>query len=135
VLASAAQPGTVGAVPEASPAPFRAKSTCCSHKKHDQLPEPTLDGHAGHKPLPSQPCEKCPCKDGSEQAKLALSEATSADLSSFLRAVALDLLASFVAVGAAHPVAEVSHQSDLWLTGGSPPPTDELLFSHHKLRC
>ena len=135
VFASAAPPGAVGSVSQSSPAPVRSHTSCCAHRHHPAEPKSGGQQQSDHKPVPSKPGEKCPCKDGSEKPELISPEVTSLDLSSFLRTIALDLLASFTLTDAGCLTAEVSHQSVAWLIGGTPSPTDELLFSHHKLRC
>ena len=129
----ATHPKTVVALPKAQE---DQGHSCCSHKRtpaksdSDQKPAPT-------KPVPSkpgQPTDKCPCKDGSGKPQLTQAEPTQADLSTFLRALTLDVSVPF-----ASPVAETVSEADglnagRW-PGHAPSPADELLYAHHKLRC
>ena len=111
----------------------RITSPCCAHKH--QKPS-SGRGQSDQNPTPSKPSGKCPCKDDSGKTETIQTGVASADVSTFLRVVTLDLNATF-AVGFC-----TSCTSEYWLERSSAQgsiasllSTDDLLFSHHKLRC
>jgi hypothetical protein len=118
------------------PAPkARVTSPCCAHK-HQRAKSKGDHGHSDHKPVPSKPTEKCPCKDGAGDPDKIQTEVTSADASTLLRALTSDLVVPFAAVGGTScsiqfgPESAISRGPNASLLS-----TADLLFSHHNLRC
>ena len=93
-------------------------------------------GHSDHKPVPSKPAEKCPCKDGSGTTETIQTVVASVDVSTFLRAVTLDLDTALMVVDYSSITNKVGQECcALRGANASLVSTADLLFAHHKLRC
>ncbi len=113
--------------------PIRPGSSCCSHK---QVPAQADQTEKSTPPKPGQPAEKCPCKDASSKPQTFHAESTLGELSTFLRLLTLDPVATCVTATAGESVMSCPDGSDrrrgshrARLT------TAELLYAHHNLRC
>ena len=127
-LPSSSKPASQSITPIA-----RLSSPCCAHK-HQPAKTNSDRGHSDQNPAPSKPSGKCPCKDDSGKSEKIQTGVASVDVSIFLRTVTLDLNATFVDC--------TSCQSQFGHVCCTAPwayasllSTDDLLFSHHKLRC
>jgi hypothetical protein len=113
----------------------RVTSPCCAHK-HERSKSKHDRGHSDHKQAPSKPAEKCPCKDGSGKTEQIQAEVTGTDASSVLRTLTSDLVLTFAVGGGTSCPAQLGLGS---ATSRGPnaslPSTDDLLYSHHNLRC
>ena len=112
----------------------RITSPCCAHK-HQPAKSKQDRGHSDHKPAPSKPGEKCPCKDGSGQSEKIQTEVTSADASTLLRALTADLVVPFAVVGGTSCSIQSGHEYAASRGSNASLSTADLLFAHHNLRC
>lgn len=126
-----AAPAPTSHAPSGAPRPAHS---CCSHKHKPAKPEANR-GHADPNPAPSEPGEKCPCKDGTSPAKTAQTETLSPDTSTVLRALTLDLVGPVLALDAACPAQPGADLDGTRAWNAAPLSTADLLFAHHNLRC
>ncbi len=135
LFASPSQQPTPSPATQSSAPKARVTSPCCAHKHHPAKSKGD-HGHSDHKPAPSKPTEKCPCKDGSGQDEKIQTEVTSADASTLLRALTSDLVVPFAVVGGTSCPTQFGPESTAARgPNASLPSTADLLFSHHNLRC
>lgn len=113
----------------------RITSPCCAHK-HQPAKSKQERGHTDHKPAPSKPAEKCPCKDGAGQSEKIQTEVTSADASTVLRTLTFDVVLPFAFLDTTFCPTQFGRESAASRgPNASLPSTADLLFSHHNLRC
>jgi len=123
------------AISESSSPSVKIASPCCAHKHTPAAPD-TDHNRPDHKPVPSKPVEKCPCKDGSGKPETIQTEVTSVDVSTFLRFVTHDLDLPDAIVGCTSCPTQIGKEtSALRGSCASRLTTADLLFAHHKLRC
>lgn len=135
LLASPFRPAGPAPISQSSAGTARITSPCCAHK-HQPAKSKQDRGHSDHKPAPSKPGEKCPCKDDSSKSKAVEAETISVGASTFLRALTLDLVGPFLTVDGASCLTRLSQEalgSRGW--NASFLSTADLLFAHHNLRC
>ncbi len=113
----------------------RVTSPCCAHK-HERSKSKEDRGHSDHKQPPSKPAEKCPCKDSPGKPEKIQTEVTGTDASTVLRILTSDLVLPFAVAGGTSCPAWVGPEATTSRgPNASLPSTDDLLFSHHNLRC
>jgi hypothetical protein len=125
-LASAmSAPFTMSDLRQGSPT-IHAESPCCVLKKFGKK------GNTGRKP--SEP-NHCPCKGGNGQQVKIQPETTSTDATP-TRVLALDYSAAYVFAGVDAAISLGRSESRTGCgTSLFCPPTLDLLFAHHNLRC
>jgi hypothetical protein len=135
LLASPFRPAGPAPVSQSSAGTARITSPCCAHK-HQPAKSKQDRGHSDHKPAPSKPGEKCPCKDDSSKSKAVEAETLSVGASTLLRVLTLDFFAPFLTVDGTSCLTRLSQEalgSRGW--NASLLSTADLLFAHHNLRC
>lgn len=132
LVATPSTPAAPSPTSQLAPPSSRITSPCCAHRHQAAKPNPDRD-HSDHKPAPSKPGGKCPCKEGSGKSATISTGATAVDVSTLVRTASLDLDTSFSVVDCnCHPTLERSAARGSCASLLS---TADLLFSHHKLRC
>ena len=109
----------------------RVSHACCSHKHVPAKPESEKPASSN----PGHPTDKCPCKDGSEKPQTLQADPTQTTLSTFLRAIALEVPVPFISLIAVETLSEAGSLDCRGWPGHALLSTDELLYAHHNLRC